>query len=144
MKKIYILPLFLLGLLFSTACKKHKAPYTILSATYEFTDLNDCTFENNSNETGSSLTLNLKCDDFITSDIYGIRYKRKWSNGEKDKEFTLLRSIDLFLFDKEITTNRCVKFATNIWIDYELQLIMNNGDLSKPFILKVDRPAGAN
>lgn len=116
MKKYILSSVILLSLIFSTACNKYKAPYEITGASYTFdSNLNQCTLEDNS--TGSSVTLDLVCDDFVTKDIYGLQYKRMWSNGEKDKEITLLRSIDLVTDGKHIYTYRCVRFASTQWIN---------------------------
>lgn len=142
MKKYISACILLLSIACIPACKKYKAPYSIIGVTYEFTDLNDCTFED-SGKTGSSITLVLNCDDFITGDIYGVQYKRNWSNGERDKEFTLLRSIDLIAQEKNVYTYRCIRFAETQWIEYTIQIIMNNGDVSKPYTFRVDKPAGA-
>ena len=140
-KSFSILTILLL-VFFSIGCSKNSddemaSPIQLKTQTFEIIGINDC---NTSLGKGSTIFLYIPYTAPAGTSLKKLHRKSKVSNGESNEDVTTV-----FVDENNIIEwATCFRFGSQTWVEFEIKMEAEDGTLSNPSTVRINKPSEAN
>lgn len=134
--------LILLAMLIAvTGCSKDddeiESLVVLKAQTFEIIGLNDCSLSSGS---GSTTFLYIPYSAPSGTILKKLHRKTTVSSGESNEDVTTVFSDE----NNTIEWATCLRFGSQTWMEFEIRMESENGALSNPSVVRINKPAGAN
>lgn len=136
--KMVVLAIFAFA---TVSCSKNEdVPVTAISAkaqTFTVNGINDC---NTSSGSGSTLAFDIPYTSSSSSKINQLQIKTTVSDGGSDNKINTKFTDE----NNTISWATCFRFGSQDWVEFEVVLEAQDGTMSNPSKVRVNKPSGAN